>query len=364
MEIIHARLIEGYYGDRANNEWTTWFDEINIITKFEKAEFQIAKDTAYEKNDFEIQLNAWQFKNFDIKYKDWIYIPETEFGGRIDIINHEEDSIVKIGGPNFRCILNKSVIWPKYNSSLNARDDYLIISNTEANKAIDILCDNVYFSSYARVFRVSNNVTDKYLSLKARYEYLCDKIVSTLSDNQMRLKITHSYETDTVPLKIEAVPCKRYDELYNSDFDIEINSKVDSTNEVNTILALGRGELHERTLLLINHIKNDKEDRFVASSPLSSNVLGSIYSSMYVYDYPNCESDEDLADKAIEEFKKEHLKTEEITLSVKDSKIELNLGDIVSGYDEITDLYIETEITQKTLTITNSKTNYVYKVGD
>ena len=73
---------------------------------------------------------------------------------------------------------------------------------------------------------------------------------------------------------------------------------------------------------------------------------------MYVYDYPNCESDEDLADKAIEEFKKEHVKVEEITLNVIDAKVELNLGDIIGGTDEITGLHIETEITQKILTIT------------
>lgn len=85
---------------------------------------------------------------------------------------------------------------------------------------------------------------------------------------------------------------------------------------------------------------------------------------MWVFDYPNCESDEDLADKAIEAFKKDHLKIEEISLNIKNSKIELNLGDIISGYDEITGLNIETEITQKILTFTNGNINYTYKVGD
>ena len=150
--------------------------------------------------------------------------------------------------------------------------------------------------------------------------------------------------------------------MMNFIIQILILTKIDSTKAVDTILALGKGDLHERKLLLISYIKS--EDRYIVSTPLHDGALGSADASMYVYDYPNCESDEDLADKAIEEFKKEHVKVEEITLNVIDAKVELNLGDIIGGTDEITGLHIETEITQKILTITNSETKYTYKVGD
>ena len=362
MEIIHAELIENYYGDHKIENWTTWFKELNIITKFEKAEFQIAKDTAYDKNDFEIQLKVSDYIGYSIKESDWIYIPETEFGGRIEKIDHSDDDLIKVSGPNFRYFLNKSVIWPRFNNELNAREDYLVIENIEANKALDELFNNVYFKCTAGIFRVSDIDTEIKVNAKARYEYLCDKAVSMLDEKGMRLKVSHSYETDTVQLKLEAIKKNKYDELYNSDFNIEINSKIDSTKAVDTILALGKGDVHERKLLLISYIKS--EDRYIVSTPFHDGALGSADASMYVYDYPNCESDEDLADKAIEEFKKEHVKVEEITLNVIDAKVELNLGDIIGGTDEITGLHIETEITQKILTITNSETKYTYKVGD
>lgn len=364
VEIIHARLIEGYYGDRVIENWTTWFEEINIITKYEKAEFQISNKGDYNCNDFEIQLSQEQFIQYDIKEKDWIYIPESEFGGRVEIIDHSEDRVVRVGGPNFRYFLNRRVIWPTYNKTLNARNDYLILDNKEVNEALQIMCENTYVNSTAEIFEVLTKNTGVYISTKARYDYLYEKMVSVLAENKLRLKVSHSYDTETVPIKIEAVRPKVVNELYNRDFDIEINSKIDITNSVKMILALGRGELHERKLLLINHIKNEDEDRFVAAVPLNNNVIGNIDSNMWVYDYPNCESDEDLADKAIEAFKKDHSKIEEISLNIKNSKIELNLGDIISGYDEITGLNIETEITQKILTFTNGNINYTYKVGD
>ncbi|WP_279000984.1 Gp37-like protein [Thomasclavelia cocleata] len=364
MEIIHARLIEGYYGDKIIENWTTWFEEINIITKYEKAEFQISSKTDYNCNDFEIQLLHEQFVQYDIKEKDWIYIPESEFGGRIEIIDHSEDGIVRIGGPNFRYFLNRRVIWPTYNKTLNARNDYLILENKEANEALQIMCENTYVDSTAEIFEVLTKNTGIYISAKARYDYLFEKMVSVLAENKLRLKVRHSYDTETVPIKIEAVRPKMLNELYNRDFDIEINSKIDLTNDVTMILALGKGELHERKLLLIKHIKNEDEDRFVATVPFNNNVIGSVDSNMWVFDYPNCESDEDLKDKAIEAFKKDHLKIEEISLNIKNSKIELNLGDIISGYDEITGLDIETEITQKILTFENGNIIYTYKVGD
>lgn len=364
VEIIHARLIEGYYGDRVIENWTTWFEEINIITKYEKAEFQISNKADYNCNDFEIQLFCEQFIQYDIKEKDWIYIPESEFGGRIEIIDHSEDGVVRVGGPNFRYFLNRRVIWPEYNKTLNARNDYLTLDNKEANEALQIMCENTYVNSTAEIFEVLTKNTGVYISAKARYDYLYEKMVSVLAENKLRLKVSHSYDTETVPIKIEAVKPKVLNELYNRDFDIEINSKIDITSSVKMILALGRGELHERKLFLINHIKNDDEDRFVVTAPYTDNVIGSVDSNMWVFDCPNCESDEDLVNKAIEAFKKDHLKIEEISLNIKNSSIELNLGDIVSGCDEITGLNIETEITQKILTFEDGSINYTYKVGD
>ena len=177
----------------------------------------------HDKNDFEIQLKVSDYIGYSIKESDWIYIPETEFGGRIEKIDHSDDDLIKVSGPNFRYFLNKSVIWPRFNNELNAREDYLVIENIEANKALDELFNNVYFKCTAGIFRVSDIDTEIKVNAKARYEYLCDKAVSMLDEKGMRLKVSHSYETDTVQLKLEAIKKNKYDELYNSDFNIDKN---------------------------------------------------------------------------------------------------------------------------------------------
>ena len=71
---------------------------------------------------------------------------------------------------------------------------------------------------------------------------------------------------------------------------------------------------------MIKHsIDEDGNDAFEKITDLSKDEIGNIDSSMYVYDYKSCESDDDLVEKAIEEFKN-HLETKEINLGVTSLK--------------------------------------------
>lgn len=360
IEIVHARIVKQ---EKSTN---VRLKEINgLISRYEKAEFVIGKKSSLDCNDFYLKLKVNDFKKYDLQENDLIYVPNSEFGGFIKKIEHSSDNTVTVTGVNWRYFLARYVVFPKYNSSYNARDDYLTITNQECNKALETLMKNAYFSAFLNLYRVSTNNTGVGITTQSRFDYLYDKMISMLDDVSMRLKVYHSYDYDDNNIIVEAVPKNEINDTYNRDYSIEISSTIDTTKSVDTIIALGKGDLHERKIVLIEHSYDlTGNDVFTTITDLSKDKTGTLESSMYVYDYKSCESDEDLVEKAIEEFKENHLETKEITLGVSSSKKELQLGDIITGQDDITGLTVETEITKKTLTIENGVIKIEYKVGD
>lgn len=358
MEIMHARI------DSSTRSNDLYLKEMPVIAKFKKAEFIIGKKASLDDNDFYIELSKEYFKKMDIQKNDLIYIPNSEFGGFAKKIQNADDSTVKITGVNWRYFLHRFVIFPKYNSNYKARDDYLTIDNEEIHKALEILFNNVFYSAFLKLYRVSDKDTQINTTVSSRYDYLYDKIINILDEKNMRLKVYHTYDYDDRNIVVEAVEKNVIDDVYNRDYSIEITSSINSTNSVDTMIALGKGDLHDRKIVLIKHsIDEDGNDAFEKITDLSKDEIGNIDSSMYVYDYKSCESDDDLVEKAIEEFKN-HLETKEINLGVTSLKKELELGDIITSVDDITGLSIETEITRKILTIENGMKKIEYKVGE
>lgn len=358
MELIHVRI-----NDEARASQIE-FEDKNIISIFDKAEFVLGKKASLDDNDFYIELKINAFKHYDIKKEDLIFIAESEYGGIVKKIDHSTDDIVKVSGPNWRYLLHNYVIFPKYDATYSSRGDYLLI-NAEANKAIETLMNNTYYRYYLKLFKVADTDSTVNLNFKARYEYLYDKIVSILDSNDMRLKVYHSYDYDQDShIIVEAIKKNYIDDVFNGDYKMSINSVNDMTSSVDTIVALGKGELHERDVVLIKHIIQNGKDVFKSIESLEDDEVGTLNSSMYIYDYSSCESKDDLINKAIEEFKNNHLEKTEITSSVSNIKKEFDLGDVITGVDDITGLNVSSEITQKKLTIQNGKVEITYKVGD
>ena len=153
MEIMHARI------DSSTRSNDLYLKEMPVIAKFKKAEFIIGKKASLDDNDFYIELSKEYFKKMDIQKNDLIYIPNSEFGGFAKKIQNADDSTVKITGVNWRYFLHRFVIFPKYNSNYKARDDYLTIDNEEIHKALEILFNNVFYSAFLKLYRVSDKDT-------------------------------------------------------------------------------------------------------------------------------------------------------------------------------------------------------------
>ena len=100
MELIHVRI-----NDEARASQIE-FEDKNIISRFDKAEFVLGKKASLDDNDFYIELKVNAFKHYDIKKEDLIFIAESEYGGVVKKIDHSTDDIVKVSGPNWRYLLH------------------------------------------------------------------------------------------------------------------------------------------------------------------------------------------------------------------------------------------------------------------
>ena len=211
---MHARI------DSSTRSDDLYLKEMPVIAKFKKAEFIIGKKASLDDNDFYIELSKEYFKKMDIQKNDLIYIPNSEFGGFAKKIQNADDSTVKITGVNWRYFLHRFVIFPKYNSNYKARDDYLTIDNKEIHKALEILFNNVFYSAFLKLYRVSDKDTQINMTTSSRYDYLYDKIINVLDEKNMRLKVYHTYDYDDRNIVVEAVEKNVIDDVYNRDYSI------------------------------------------------------------------------------------------------------------------------------------------------
>ena len=81
MELIHVRI-----NDEARASQIE-FEDKNIISRFDKAEFVLGKKASLDDNDFYIELKINAFKHYDIKKEDLIFIAESEYGGVVKKID-------------------------------------------------------------------------------------------------------------------------------------------------------------------------------------------------------------------------------------------------------------------------------------
>ena len=290
-------------------------------------------------NDFEISVGIY---NNILSHTDRFYIEDTEYGGIIDNIKSDtRSSKIFFSGRSWRGILSKKIIRPL------PGDDYYTVSG-EANTIIEGLINYVGLNS---IFTV-NDVTDINISNYRfnRYTDLLSGINAMLRNVDARLKIR--YQKGFVELGAE--PVVDYSDEIEFSQDNKINFIAeDNQDGVNHLICLGSGELSARQIV----------DLYVDED-------GSIGTTQYyfgtdeivaTYDYPNAESLQDLINGGTERLK-ELANTRLIEINVEN--MELELGDIIAGREEVTGLYISKPITQKIVRINNNIPKIEYKVGD
>lgn len=299
-------------------------------------------------SDFEINISSDTWSRERHGYGCKIAIPDTEYGGIIrDIESSTGPGEVTLRGPTWRGMLADKIVEPPDG------EEHLVLSG-ELNDCIRTLMGDRFDGLFivpkiSTDIQVSNWEVDRYVTL---YDAL-DKLTNAYG---CRLQIAYNEPEDLEygHVDIQAVPVRDYsDELeYSIDGNVYVTVR-DCRNGVNHLICVGEGEGQNRV----------KVDLYIQED-------GSIGKKQYyfgldeivaVYNYTSADAgklEEDGA-KRLQELRN-YKKCE---MTIDDADVEI--GDIVSGFDDITGTVVKKPVVRKILKIQNETVTIEYEVkGD
>ena len=316
--------------------------ELGALKNYKEVEFSVGAE-----NDFVITLESQAVNKEFLWYESQVFIPGTEFGGIVkDITSLTKSKTVKFMGDTWRGMLNKKIISPP------SGQDYLTVSG-ELNEVLRKMLKE-HFGDWFVVPEESTEVTVKYQF--NRYVTLLDGLTALLDSINYKLSIKYIQGApgEAGYVEVSAVPINNYseEEEYSQDCNIKMTVR-DYRRGINHLICLGEGELKDRIRVDL-YIQKD----------------GSIGKTQYykgleertdVYDYSSADVAE--LEEGGEKRLKELADYKEFDMNIE--KANLELGDIVSGRDHITGLYVVKPVIQKILKISTGKERIDYKLkGD
>ena len=316
--------------------------ELGVLKNYKEVEFSVGAE-----NDFVITLKSQAVNKEFLWYESQVFIPGTEFGGIVkDIISLTKSKTVKFMGDTWRGMLSKKIISPP------SGQDYLTVSG-ELNEVIRKMLKE-HFGDWFVVPEESTEVTVKYQF--NRYVTLLDGLTSLLESVNYKLSIKYIQGApgEAGYVEVSAAPINNYseEEEYSQDCNIKMTVR-DYRRGINHLICLGEGELKDRI----------RGDLYIQKD-------GSIGKTQYykgleertdVYDYSSADVAE--LEEGGEKRLKELADYKEFDMNIE--KANLELGDIVSGRDHITGLYVVKPVIQKILKISTGKERIDYKLkGD
>ena len=265
----------------------------------------------------------------------FLYVEGTEYGGVVDSIESKTDKKeVTYRGRTWHGILNSKVLQP------DSGESYLV-ANGEANA---VLADLMSRLTLTDLFEVSSEDSGLIINNYKMNRYIkgYDGIRKMLGTVGGKLKV--SFNGSKVVLSAAKVHDYTQDDEFDADqvpFTARRNYKG-----VNHLICLGSGQLAER---MVVHLYADAEGNI--SREQTQFGIDEVCS---IYEYSNIESENDLIQQGMDEFK--NLKaTDEISIDFDADSAAYDVGDIIGAVDNITGLMAYTTIAKKIVTIKNGK---------
>lgn len=302
-------------------------------------DLEYGQDESSQSNTFEITID--RNSNVRLEDKALVYIEGTEYGGKITGIgtNTTED-VITYKGKTWHGLLNAHVLGP------DNGQDYLVLTG-EAHAIIRSLIERMNLQDIFTSPMTSSGITVDY---QVRYEYGYFAILAMLNASSAKLKMTF----DGGMMVLSAEPIADYsdsDELDTTQIELEIDKDYLPFNH---LVCLGEGELKNRIVL---HFYADANGNVSTTQSL----FGADENTL-IYDYTNADSNE-LNEKGQEKLK-ELQNCDTVKVDIPEGRV-LDIGDLVGAIDPITGIYVATEVTYKTVTISsNGLVSIAYKVGD
>lgn len=311
-------------------------DEIRELISIDEADMQIdiRSSAGLIDNTWSMTVSEKVWSEAPILEGHYIYSPRTEWGGPVTMIKHVTRSKkVILQGPTWRGLLYQRRIYPP------AGEGYLVFNNVDASDLILAIVGDAFGTLFAPPYTPSGvNVSARF-----RYQSFATGIQTVLADAGLRLDMRY-YAT----MKGVALTAERINRLANTveisqDYGIDFTSEIGNVELANHCLALGGGELEERTVLEVYRVG----DVYYTMRPDS---LPPEQVRTVLLDYGSAESTNDLMKSAIERLEQTAPK-QSISINEMNLDVDMQLGDQLSVKDRLTGLEALSEVTQKVLTI-------------
>ena len=299
-------------------------------------------------DDFEFCVDREQWSEEKYGYENRVFIPFTEYGGIIeDIQSSTGKGEVTLRGPCWRGMLKRKIVEPP------AGQTHLIL-NGELNSVLKELIKD----RFDGLFVVKD--TDTGVQVKGwqvdRYVSLYNAICKLLDAYGQRLQIQYIEPEglDYGYVAVEAVPVVDYSDIleYSQESKVAVTIR-DFRGGINHLICIGKGENEQRNVLHL-YVQED-------GSIGKTQYYTGIEERAAVYEYTSADM------KELEEHGTERMKElqnyKKCEIKVDDA--ELELGDIVAGYDNVTDTYVKKQVIEKILSVEDGRVKIEYKIkGD
>lgn len=287
-----------------------------------------------DNNDWEAEILAEDFPKYGLATGHYCYFPDTEWGGRVEKIEHiSAKGVVKIGGVTWRGLLIRKVISPPAGKS------HLDLSEVGVSEGMAQLV-----APFGGLFEVESGHT-RPCGRKFRYQTVLEGMTDLLSAAGERLEITLQAANKKVMLRPAAIQDRSEEIEFSGDYDMSYTSTI-AEAQYNHVIALGGGEMEERTVKHLYLLP----DGSVTDDATAEGVATGLNERALVYDYSNCEDEEELvsgAKKRLLEYGAQNA----IDFQLDSADIDLPLGDKVGLRDRLTGLADVKTIGKKILRI-------------
>lgn len=296
-------------------------------------------------NDFEVTVAASEWNPGTLGYGCRLYIPNTEYGGIIqDIESVTATGNIILRGDTWRGMLAYRIVEPP------TGQDHLVLSG-ELNDVIreligDRLGSLFYVSEIDTGITVRNWQVDRYVTLY-------DALMKLVDAYGYRLKISYIQPEglEYGYVSVQAVPIVDYSDQqeYSMEGNIHVDIR-DCRNGVNHLVCAGEGENQQRAVVHL-YVQED-------GSIGETQYYSGLDEKADVYIFTSADKDQ-LKEDGTKRLK-DLMNYKKCEMTVED--IDLELGDIVSGYDEITDTQVKKPVIRKILKVQDGNVSIDYKL--
>lgn len=312
-------------------------NDIRVLNPI-KADFDIGVQ-----NDFEVVIPADEWQN-DFQFGCRLYEPNTENGGIIGAIKTDTaENTITLKGYTWRGLLDKKIIEPPNGA------DYKTVKG-DLHTVMASIVQNA-FSSVIRSSEIPSGITISYQF--ERYTDMLTGLSKMLLTKSHKLKIKYVQQEKGAAgfVELSAVPIFDYSEKIELSQDSKLNFVLEKNkNNVNHLIALGKGELKNREVIHLYLQKNGTIGK--------KQFYKGINEITETYDNANSEN---LEEDAVNHFL-ELLKSTSFSMNIESLDIDVDIGDIVGGRDYITGLYIKKPLIGKIVTFENGYKTSEYKL--